>query len=331
MKTASKIILKIVKIAAAALLVLAVIITAINVIALRDFYKTAEKLFILPGLDDAEYCQQGVEYDGETGLMFFTGYMRDGSASPIYLVDPEKGATVKTVILYKEDGTPMNSHSGGITLNGNFVYVAGSTDCGLYIYDKNEIMTASDGEKVAALGFFPTEISEEHGIKVSFVSKDEERIYVGEFYFPLMTWFELRPNHRFETKNGVTHALMVGIPFDENAKFGIEESPDIAYALPDLVQSAVMHDGNIIMTKSQGHFPSAIVTYEIEPEGTILNPSDEIPLYSLREVKSVTVLPMAEEITFYKGKIAITSELYNYFVPGLGGLWGGEWCWGIPA
>ena len=84
-----------------------------------DYYKASEKGFEIPGLNDG-FVPQGLDYDGQ-GYFWTTGYMNDGSASPVYIVEKESGALQKTLRLAKEDGSDYTGHAGGIAVTPDFV------------------------------------------------------------------------------------------------------------------------------------------------------------------------------------------------------------------
>ena len=54
------------------------------------YYKASEKAFEIPGLSDG-FIAQGISYDDREDTFFITGYMKDKSASPVYLVKKSDG------------------------------------------------------------------------------------------------------------------------------------------------------------------------------------------------------------------------------------------------
>ena len=301
-------------------------------VALRPFWETAEKAFVLPGTDDARFDGQAIAFDTESGCFLFSGYMRDGSADPVYIKDPSGVNPLRRVMLLTDDGSPFTGHMGGIAVSGEWIYAAGSSDCCLYVYKRSELFSANDGDSIRCAGVFPTQLSDTDGIKVSFLTLGDGMIYVGEFHLPLLPPYRLRENHRITADGETTSALMAAFRVDPSCPFGLEGKPVAAYCLPDMVQGVTVTDGRITLSRSFAFVLSEIRHCEpVETGMTMRLMEADVPLYTLKRTGSLKTPPMAEEIENADGKIYITSELQNFLIRGIGNLWDARWCYAVPA
>ncbi|MDO4492541.1 MAG: hypothetical protein Q4C53_01490 [Clostridia bacterium] len=314
----------------AAIVLLVAAVGVWHAVALRPFYASAIAEFPMPGADDRAFDQQALDYDEESGLFFFSGYMRDGTADPVYLVDAKSGNPVKRIALLNEDGTPCTTHAGGIAVTDRFIYLAGSSaDC-MYVFDKQEILAAEDGETVRCIGTFSTKTGPEDGARVSWIARDNEAVYVGEFTMPWIKGYALRANHTLQTKAGETKALMLGFKIDPEAPLGLSETPFVAIALPDYVQGACFDGESLYLSTSFAFKLSEVVKNSLVPEErTFAVMGNEVPLYSLRREAVFRLPPFGEEIVLYNGRIYASSEAVNMLFKGFGKLWGSEHCWSI--
>ena len=110
---------------------LAVILVAVlgfklyDYIGAADFYNNSDVVFATPGVVDSNFVPQGMTYDAESKVFFFTGYMGkpilgelgDDVASRVYTRN-EEGEVMFTRLL-NEDGTPYTDHTGGIEYFGD--------------------------------------------------------------------------------------------------------------------------------------------------------------------------------------------------------------------
>ena len=299
-------------------------------ISLKDFYTEnsgsyGKKEFEIPGLEDQNFVEQGLCYDKEKDYFYLTGYMSDKRPDPIHIVEGESGKWLKSVYLLHQDGSPMISHAGGLATAGKYIYLAGSGDCCLYVYSKQEILDAPDGEGVKSVGTFSTAKNKEDGVKVSWVAGSEKMIYVGEFYLEGSEAYRLRENHKIETATGNNSAIMIGFQIDENAEFGLAPIPVEAYSLPDKVQGVAFGEEAIYLSQSYAIVPSHISKNRKFEMGqfTIMNAT--VPLYSLMEIASYTVIPMSEEIDIRNGKLYIATEAAMKFPLKIGTVFDAEW------
>lgn len=300
-------------------------------LSVSDYYRASEKTFEIAGLSDG-FVPQGMDFDERSGCFFVTGYMDDGSASPIYLIEKESGELKKTLCLATEEGEAFDGHAGGLSVHGSYIYVAGGGDRCLYVYSYDHVMAAKDGDAISCLGEFSTKIGGEDSIRVSFTATDEERIYVGEFYRE--DNYSTPESHKLTTENGDYHqALCVAYAFsdDADAVFGIKSEPLFAYSLTDAVQGMCFREGEVYLSTSYGLSFSGIYGYDTSKltEKEITLSGVTMPLYSLDSaalIKSIKAAPMSEEIEFVDGKLYTMCEsASNKYI--FGKFTSSKWCY----
>lgn len=300
-----------------------------------DYYGVSERAFAIPGLSD-DLVPQGISYDEESGLFLVTGYQKDHTPSPVYLVDRATGETEGKVLLLMPDGSDFVAHAGGLSVFGDYVFVAGGSDACLYVYSRDAILNAENGDRIPCLGTFDTFFGDRDGITVAFTSAHDGMLTVGEFYRDPN--YLTPDSHKFTTPAGdFQQALAVTytVSDDPDAVFGLHPVPVEAYALPDLVQGMAFYDGKVWLSTSYAVAFSGIYAYDrstLQPFGTLPTSEGEIPLYGLDSAAltdSFQLPPMSEEIEFVDGKMYTmcesASNLYLF-----GKLTGGEWCYATP-
>lgn len=289
----------------------------------HSYYKISKKAFLIPGCNKG-FIAQGISYDADDDIFYITGYMKDGSASPIYLVNKTTKKCVQTVYMTEPDGTAYNGHSGGLSVYGDTVYVAGSKKCNLLGFDKAAIKAAPKGSSIA----YTSEIAMEdgtNGIGAAFTTTRDGILYSGEFYrdgpYPTLD------SHIIKTCDGENHALMVGFEPD-----GDDFVPTVLYSIPANVQGVCFQDGKLYVSTSWGPSSSNIYVYdeaEIKAEGTYEYLGYDLPLYivdSSSLVKTYKIAPMSEEIECVDGEYYVMCEsASNKYI--FGKFTGAFWCY----
>ncbi len=299
-------------------------------IPVRDYYSISRKAFVIPGTSDG-YIAQGISYDEEKDAFFLTGYQNDEQASPIYVVDRSSGECIKTVRMLTPEGEPSHNHAGGISVNGDYVYVAGGRDNCLYIYNRQDILGAEDGETVPCIGTFSVEQGELDYLGVAFLTIWEGRLYLGEFYreqnYPTLE------SHKMTTEAGdYQQALALAFDLSEEAEFGIDPVPVAAYSLPDLVQGMCFDKGKVYLSTSYGAVNSHIYVYPQEgngPRGSIEVLGYTMPLYEYDSgtlLEDMEIAPMSEEIVIVDDELYVLSEsASDKYI--FGKFTGGKYCY----
>lgn len=278
-----------------------------------EFYKSAEKEFIIPGLGD-NFIPQGITYDENSGYYLISGYMSDGTASRIYTVDPNTN-DYSYVSLKTENGKPDVSHAGGIAAYGRYVLVA--ADEGLVeIFRLNDV-TNTDLSEVQAFSTFKVENASEN------IYVNGDTLYVGEFY--IAKNYETPENHHYETDTGEKQqAIMLTYDVGEIIRsLSLDDAEEIqpicAYAITDQVQGVcILKGGQICLSTSWGLQVSHIKIYD-DPAKTNLTSDNtftlsngkDIPVYYLDSdslLVEYKLPPMAEELYVQGDKVLIMCE-----------------------
>lgn len=289
----------------------------------HSFYKNSTKAFVIPGLSEG-YITQGISYDKDTDNFFMTGYMNDHSASPIYVVNKSTKKLITSVRMINSDGSDFLGHAGGLSVDGNKVYVAGSKDECLYVFNKADILNAKNKSSVKYVDVIKLKDTT-NGIGAAFTTLHDNLVYVGEFYRegPYAT----RESHTIPTKNGYNKALAIGFNVEGN-----NATPKVVYSIPDNIQGICFTEDSILLSESWGASFSFIHKYnyaDIKAAGTYNFLGQELPLYILEsaiETKKYKIAPMAEEIEYVDGLVYVANESASkkYI---FGNFTGGKWCY----
>lgn len=304
-------------------------------IPVSAYYKASEKAFEIPGRADG-FIAQGISYDERENTFFVTGYMNDKSVSPLYLVKKEsetsKKSSYKTLYLKDEKGEEYKGHCGGLTVHGDYIYVAGGSKHCLYVYSYAGALRAEDKAYLDCEGTF-TVSSEDDYMSVAFVSLWGDALVVGEFYregnYPT-----LESHKRTAACGDYNQAMAVCYPFadGEDASFGLKKTPSKAISMPDLIQGAYFSDGKAVLSASYAVAFSHLYEYDLsraETNEKITLFGVEMPLYSFDSdslTRDIKIAPMSEEIVLVNGKTYVmcesASDKYIF-----GKFTGAKWCY----
>ena len=291
-----------------------------------DYYRASEKAFRIPGLDEG-FVPQGLSYDADTDLFFITGYKKDGSASPVYTVS-RTGTAVNRTLLMNADGTPFTGHAGGLSVHGDYVYIAGGSDNCVYVFSRGVLLSApEDGAR--CLGSFETALPDGDGIDVAFTAVHDGKLYVGEFYREQN--YPTAESHKLTTRAGdYNTALALAYEFSDapDNHFGLAPAPCAAYSIPGLVQGMCFDEDSVYLSTSYALAFSHIYVYDtsaLAAQGEIA----DVPLYAMDSASLTDTLklpPMSEEIEVLDGRLYTmcesASQKYLF-----GRLTGGVWCY----
>ena len=223
--------------------------------------------------DQGGWTQQGLAYDPATGLYLVTAYRHGdgGDDSGLTIVDGTTGAEVNHVQLTSpsaNDPVSAPSHSGGVAVNGDDVYVVSSESGGptLYHYSLAELQAAHPGDSVPAISKAPVAAS-------SYVSVADGQLYVGDYSHNTLYSYPLSDVTALE------HGSYTGTPQH--------------YPTPAGTNGVVVLPGQFVYSTQDGRGePSQLVT--TTPDGSVVN------TFSLGN--------MAEEIELVDGQIVGVSE-----------------------
>lgn len=296
--------------------------------SVNDYYKCSEKTFLIPGTNSG-FVAQGLEYDEDNALFLVTGYMNNKTASPLYVVGKNDNQLKKSLKLLDQNGEEYKGHAGGLALGNGKLYIA--NDTGLLVYDYQDVLDATDGQKLTAIGNFSTKVFNNDYIGVAFVTVSENQLIVGEFYRAKN--YETLQSHRITTKAGDRNTAVAVVYNLDGSTLGVNATPVKAYSLPGLVQGMAINDGKIYLSTSWGLGFSNIYVYD---QSKLVKESDNyqilgatVPLYSLDSeslVISKKIAPMSEEIVIVDGKMYTMCEsASNKYI--FGKFTSSQWCY----
>ncbi len=271
-------------------------------IVFRDFYKDASRSAKIPGLDEA-FVPQGFAYSEELSSYLVCGYMSNSEASRLYVVDGD--GACKEIRLLHEDGDVYTGHAGGVSCNGNNIYVSNNKK--IYYLSLESVKNAKDLESIRFEGSFSVPC------RSSFTFCDDKMLYVGEFY---AEGYNTADDHKLESADGTHGAFVFGYELDEKGEFGVKnkEKPDIAYSVCDKVQGfAMTENGKAVLSCSYGLSDSNLKIYDTSAATALwYNYEGELlPLYVLdsKSMEKTVVMPLgSEDIDYHNGKVIIGFE-----------------------
>ena len=323
---------------------LAIILVAVlgfklyDYIGAADFYNNSDVVFATPGVVDSNFVPQGMTYDAESKVFFFTGYMGkpilgelgDDVASRVYTRN-EEGKVTFTRLL-NEDGTPYTDHTGGIEYFGDYVYVTGEDSHGLDVFSAKDILEGKSETRM--LGTVKTYNSPAH--TYTFEHNGQRYILAGSYHKDETVY--LTPDHeKITTPNGDENtSIMTVFKLNKDAQFGIEPTPVALISARHMIQGiCITPDGQMVISSSWGLATSNLFFYDLSKvqctEGytyagkiTYGDLEDEnaeryeeefefenIPLYYVDSsclVNTVVAPPMSEELVCLDGRIIVFCE-----------------------
>lgn len=302
-------------------LALAVFSISENII-FADFYSKSEKEFKIPGLWSGS-VPQGFEYLKEDETFLYTGYHKDSKSPSMVYVMEENGEESRVVELFNEDKSAYTGHVGGITVYGDYAYIA--TKNGLDVFMLSDIL---DGDGEATLVEFI-----EVGFNVAFCEVEGDRLYVGNFYRAVD--YETPESHHITTPAGDENTSVI-YEYALNLATGKPETdaPIRVFSTTEQIQGMTFgEDGQIILSSSWGLSKSHILIYDLneaqtDSEAFNVN-GKKVSLTYLDSsclVEDIEAPPMAEEIVYDDGKLYIMTEAAStkYI---FGKITGAHWCY----
>ena len=292
----------------------------------RSSLQHSKKAFVIPWSNKG-YIAQGISYDQGSGNFYLTGYMKDGSASPILVVNKETRRLVNAVRMAKPDGSPFTGHAGGLSVMNGKIYIAGSSDSCFYVFEKTAVDQAkrNSSVKYSSVLTLGDGNAKGDGVKVAYSTVHNGILYAGEFHRDPN--YILSDAHQVQTKDGLQYALAVGFSLEADG----QAKAQVAFSIPDLIQGMCFSGDAIYLTSSWGLGKSKVYKYNfssLQAGGSKEVCGQTVPLYTLtvsNAAASWVLPPMAEEIEFTDGRFYINNEsASNKYV--FGKFTGGNWC-----
>jgi len=251
-----------------------------------DFYADATKVQTIPGLLGG-FVPQGVSTDADR--TFICGYFSGDTPSCIYVL--ENGAS-KKVNLNREDGTVYGGHAGGMTVNGEWIYISNASK--IFVLRTEDVLNAENGGTATFTGHFDVPC------RASFCSSDGDVLYVGEYH---ADGYETDASHVLETADGTHSAFVYAYLLNADAPFGVDPEPALVYSVPDKVQGFARKDGAVVLSCSAGLSPSELCVYRESggTDGAVDHNGRSLPLVvldSARAIRTVRAPHMSEDLEF---------------------------------
>lgn len=277
----------------------------------NEFYGKTQAEFSIPGLDEG-FVPQGMEYEQGNDIFLISGYMANGSASRVYVVNGEE----VNYVTFSYNGETLTNHFGGITTDGTGVWIGGE---GNVYYLKLENLLSENADVVEVEDMFMAP----NGADCLTVYNGNYLI-VGEFYREGS--YDTDPSHHITTESGRENtAVSFAYQINNNNTYGLlNTNPAFALSTTSQVQGIVITNDQIILSTSYS-LPSSILYFYDNIIGTEARESmafegltDAVDTYILDEPKStLSAPPMTEEIAVKDGSLYILFEnacsKYNMF------------------
>ncbi len=242
-----------------------------------------------PGLGDGFVCQ-GIAAHEENGVILVSGYMKNHSASRIYVTNMENESYYVSL---KQGGEDFTGHAGGIATTGGTVYIA--SEGKVFAFSLESVLNATSGDEL--------DIGE--GIAVNnqadFAYTDDTYLYVGEFHDGEKYNIE---GHENETAEGTHYAICSVYAPDDLT------TPVKVYSVRNKVQGICFTpDGKVVMSTSYGLNDSVYYVYLLENATDSGTTFDGAPLYYLDQLAHEFNGPaMSEGLDYRDGKVITMSE-----------------------
>lgn len=289
--------------------IIIIALLAVNIfvrVTYAPFYNQAEEEFTIPGIDSGFIPQDIDYYDvGETWL--YSGYMNDGSASPIY--KRYVNGQVTEVFVKEPDGTLYTGHGSAITSNDKYIYL--TCENGYLIFDAENLIALTSNETITAIEKVDLDFSP------AFMNIENNELLLGNFYHPEA--YETPEAHHIATLDGVdggqNQAIMYVFGSNNAMEYGFSLSPVRVYSIPDRVQGVcATPNEKLIFSTSYGLASSHILVYDtkdMKPDGYFTTSSGDVPLYILdtrTQIEDLEAPPMTEGIETHEDRIYICDE-----------------------
>lgn len=287
-------------------------VVALLFVAVMEYYfghnpnnwsKISTNVFSIPDLAEG-FVPQGLCYDDIQDVYFVSGYMKNKTASRIYMIDLNSNQK-KYVTISCQNNEFEVGHFGGISAHGEYLFVASDG----YILTINMIDIANAKNK--------TEVDVQNLMKTftgaDFCFAQTDGLWVGEFY--RKNKYETDTTHHVKISDLETnHSVALFFPYDNLSQSGLS-NPTKAISLPDQVQGmSILDDGRIVLSTSWSLADSKIFVYKNTlslPDQTITIDQSTLTLQILCKndlQKTITAPCMAEGIVCKDGTIQILFE-----------------------
>ena len=253
-----------------------------------EYYSINENVCKNPGLNDGFVCQ-GIAANDANNVFIVSGYMKDHSASRLYITDKNNESYFVSL---SSNGKAFKGHAGGVATTGDNIYLASGDT--IYTFSLSEVLNSENGAII--------DIGE--GIEVnnqaSFVYTDETHLYVGEFH----DGENYITEHPYQTNDGKYYAIISRYPLNDLT------TPNKIYSIRNKVQGACFTpDGKVVLSTSYGLTSSVFYVYNEADAVDSGQTLDGAPVYYLNNCLNEIKGPaMSEDLDYYDGKVITLFE-----------------------
>lgn len=267
------------------------------------FFGSAQPAFTVPGLSD-RFVPQGIEVCGN-GAFLLSGYIANTGSARIYYVGADGSS--RAIRICDKNGTTLVSHAGGICTNGPYTYLAGGNGkC--YVLSSADLFAPASRES-NILGTIETDNA------ASFCYLEGGHLFLGEYEYGR---FRTAASHHITTPSGdVNTAVILSYELDGNQIYGVWQTPDAAYSIPERIQGmSFTDDGRVVLSASSFQDSSQLFFYDYSKvadgaRGIFWSGRTPVSLYYLDSACCTNIVPMppySEETVFSNGWLYVLFE-----------------------
>lgn len=248
-----------------------------------EFMEISEPFAICPGYNEGMVAQ-GMDQCEKTGNIYVSGYFKmlqdspyaenaGGNPSVIVMLN-EAGEFQAEYVMWNEDGTPFESHMGGVAVSDDTLYFSAGQE-------------TSDSERTYWIGAVALDSLETSGrsnvivkdliqvpIQPSSMNYSDDTLYIGNFYIPEHQTYtapgrigEIKSEETGESYGGYVVSYHMG----EDGIKRLEAADGHPFAMPDEMYATVLktqgitmlEDGQMVISQSYGRKNnSAILVFD---------------------------------------------------------------------
>lgn len=264
-----------------------------------EYYSAKTNVCRNPGLSDGFVCQ-GITVQEKDEKVIISGYMKDHSASRLYVTDADNDSYYVT--LSYASGKAFTGHAGGVAICGEYVYISSGDK--LHALKLDSVLNAKNGDDVEITESIPV------NNQASFVFSDGSYIYVGEFHDGGAYVTE----HPYETPDGTYYAIVSKYAKETVEAYDKDTNPTLPpekiYSIRNKVQGICFTpEGKVMMSTSYGLSDSVYYVYNEADAVSSGKTFDGAPVYYLCETTQIIKGPaMSEDLDCKNGKIYTMTE-----------------------
>jgi hypothetical protein len=237
---------------------------------------------------DAGWVPQGQGYDKGRGQVLTTYYHDDGGTL-LSIQDKNDGTEKHTVLLGGKDGAEGPSHAGGVSTDGEYVYVADTE--AIYVYTRDELVEA-ESEGAAAE---PIDVMPVPGDTVDPNDPDTELVSSGS-YMTVKGKYAYVGGY---SENGDGKAGAVWrYEIDQKTGKLIEDSRQGPIRAPDQAQGIAVVDGALLFTTGKHE-----LVYQPFDEQSF-----EADIDDRHDISNGLIDPYAQGVNIIDGEVWVTYE-----------------------